>query len=271
MELQNVNIQTLINLGLNSSAARVYSALYETGTAKATTIAKVSRVPRPDVYRALSKLNELGLVEKIIAQPFRFSPIPIETGVAILLERKSKEYNELKSKSASLIRRLNNKNIHKDSYQESQFVLIPSKEVLIKRLTKTIEKTQTSIDISTSWKRFKFACYSLAEALEKAWCRGVKGRVIVEETEEPFLELVKTSWKSPYAKIRHVHSPPKTVMTIYDKKEVFIYINPTADLTESPALWSNNPSLVTMADDCFETLWNTALEYPKYSTDDNQV
>jgi sugar-specific transcriptional regulator TrmB len=265
MEL-HVNIQTLINLGLNSSEARVYISLHETGTAKATTIAKASGVTRPDVYRTLSKLNELGLVEKIIAHPVMFRPIPIETGVAILLERKSKKYNELQSKSASLIHSLNKKNIHKDSYQESQFVLIPSKEVLIKRLTKTIEKTQTSIDVSTSWKRFKFACYRLAEPLEKAWCRGVKGRVVIEETEEPVLEFVKTCWKSPHAKIRHVHSHPRTVMAIYDKKEVFIYIKPTADLTESPALWSNNPSLVAMAEDCFETLWNTALEIPKCST-----
>ena len=270
MEL-HVNIQALIDLGLNSSEARVYSALCETGTAKAATIAKVSTVARPDVYRALSKLNELGLVEKIIAQPFSFRPNPIETGVAILLERKTKKYNELKSKSASLIHRLNNKNTHKDSYPESQFVLIPSKEVLIKRLTKTIEKTQTSIDVSTTWKRFKFACYRLAEPLQKAWPRGVKGRVIVEESEEPSLELVKTYWKRPHAEIRQIQFHPKSVMAIYDKKEVFIYTIPTADLTESPALWSNNPSLVAMAADCFEAVWNTAQELPKYSTDDNQV
>jgi len=271
MELQDVNIQSLINLGLNSSAARVYIALYEIGTVKATTIAKVSKVSRPDVYRALSKLNELGLVEKIIAHPLRFRSTPIETGVAILLERKAKKYNELKSKSASLIHSLNKKNIHKDSHLESQFVLIPSREALIKRLTRTIENTQTSIDVSTSWKRFKFACYRLAEPLEKAWLRGVKGRVVIEETEEPVLEFVKTCWKSPYAKIKYAHSRPRTVMAIYDKKEVFIYVKPTADLTESPALWSNNPSLVAMAEDCFETLWNIKLELPKSSTDDNQV
>jgi len=271
MKLQDVNVQTFIDLGLNSSEARVYSTLYETGTAKATTIAKASRVPRPDVYRTLSKLNELGLVEKIISHPLRFRSIPIETGIAILLERKAKKYNELKSKSASLIHSLNKKNMHKDFYHESQFVLIPPKDVLIKRLTKTIEKTQTCIDVSTSWKRFKFACYRLAEPLEKAWCSRVKGRVVIDKTEEPVLEFAKTSWKSPYAKIKYVHSPPRTVMAIYDKKEVFIYIKPTADLTESPALWSNNPSLVAMAEDCFEILWNTALELPKSSTDDNQV
>jgi sugar-specific transcriptional regulator TrmB len=181
MEL-HVNVQTLIDLGLNRSEARVYNTLYEIGTAKATTISKASRVPRPDVYRTLSKLSELGLVEKLISYPLRFRPVPIETGVAILLELKSKKYNELKSKSTSLIHSLNKKNSHKNFYQESQFVLIPSTEVLIKRLTKTIKKTQTSIDVSTSWKRFKVASYRLAESLEKAWCRGVKGRLVMEKT-----------------------------------------------------------------------------------------
>ena len=260
MDLQDVDIQTFLGLGLNSSEARVFVALYKIGTAEASRIAKDSAVARPDVYRALSNLHKLGLVERIIAHPFRFRAVPIETGVSILLEHKAKKYMELKSKSASLIRRINKKNIHKESYQESQFVLIPSREALIKRLIKTIEKTQTSIDVSTSWKRFKSGCYRLAEPLEEAWRRGVKGRAVIEETEEPALEFVKTYWKSPHAKIRQVHFPPKTVMAMYDKKEVFIYVIPTADMTESPALWSNNPSLVAMAEDCFERLWNTAQQ-----------
>ena len=60
-------------------------------------------------------------------------------------------------------------------------------------------------------------------------------------------------------------------MAIYDKKEVFIYIEPTADLTESPALGRDPFAVGTVTDSFFETLWNTALELPKYSTDDNQV
>ena len=258
MDLQDADIQTFLSLGLNSSEARVFVALYKIGTAEASKIAKDSTVARPEVYRALSNLHKLGLVEKIIAHPSRFRAVPIETGVDVLLKHKTKKYNELKSKSASLIRRINKKNIHKESYQESQFVLIPSKEALIKQLIKTIEKTQTSIDVSTSWKRFKSACYRLAEPLEKAWLRGVIGRAIIEKTEEPALEFVKTYWQSPQAEIRHVNFPPKSIMALYDEKEVYIYIIPTAAMTESPALWSNNPSLVAMAEEHFETKWKTA-------------
>ena len=83
--------------------------------------------------------------------------------------------------------------------------------------------------------------------------------------EESDLDICKTFWKSPYAKLKYLNSIPKTVMAIYDSKEVFIFIEPEADLTESPALWSNNSSVVSMAKDCFEILWITALENPDYN------
>lgn len=257
-------IQTLIDLGLTSLQARIYLALYQTGTSEAATISKATKVARSDVYRTMYKLQQLGLLEKEITNPIRFRPIPIETGIAILLERKAKKYNELKSKTNSLLLTLKKKTICEKPFQgESKFVLIPSKEVLIQRLRKAIGNTQTSIDVSTSSKRFIFACYRLAESLEKAWSRGVKGRVIIEETEEPFLEVAKAAWKNPSAKIRYVPTIPKTVMAMYDKKEVFIYVKPKAGLESSPALWSNNPSLLAMAEECFETLWKTAKKTGK--------
>ena len=39
-------------------------------------------------------------------------------------------------------------------------------------------------------------------------------------------------------------------------EEVFIFIKPDSDLTESPALWSNNSSITNLAKNYFETLWN---------------
>lgn len=252
-------VETLIDLGLTSLQARIYLALDQIGTSEAATISKVTRVARSDVYRSMSKLQQLGLVEKEIANPIRFKAVPVETGFAVLLERKAKKYNELKSESKSLLLTLKKNGVCEKPLQgESKFVLIPSKEVLIQRLRKAIGNTQMSIDVCTSTKRFKVACYMLAESLEKAWSRGVKTRVIIEESEEPFLDVVKASWKNPSAEIRHIPTIPRTVMAMYDKKELFIYVEPTAELEGSPALWSNNPSLLALTEEHFETLWKKA-------------
>jgi hypothetical protein len=59
-------------------------------------------------------------------------------------------------------------------------------------------------------------------------------------------------------------------MAMYDNKEVFIFTNPVAQLTESPSLWSNLPSLVFMAEVYFESLWCKAMENPQYRIDDTE-
>jgi len=204
-------------------------------------------------------LQTLGLVEKIIDSPTKYTALPMNEAITILLNRQLNEISEIKVKTRELFHNRKKNYAKIASFQDNpQFVLIPSKEVLINRLRKAIENTQTSIDVATSCKRFKLACYSLSDVLEKAWLRAVKGRVVVENTEESSSEIVKASWKSPHAEIRYISTIPKTVMVLYDKKEVFIYVEPKADLKDSPALWSNNPSLLAMAEDCFETVWKTA-------------
>ena len=57
--------QILTNLGLTPVQARVYLALVESGPLRISAISKASDVARPDVYRILSNLEKIGLVEKI--------------------------------------------------------------------------------------------------------------------------------------------------------------------------------------------------------------
>jgi sugar-specific transcriptional regulator TrmB len=260
-------IEVLRGLGLASTRARVYLALCHQGISDAKAISDITGIARQDIYRITSDLMNMGLVEKVISQPISFRAIPIEEGVSFLLGQRQKALSTLESKTKSLVENFTSNNKKQEERLLSQFVFVPSQEALIYRLKNAIENTETSIDVSTSWKRFKFACYRLAEELEKAWFRKVNGRAIVDATEEADLDILKSYWKSPYAKIRFVKSPPKTVMAIYDKKEVFIYMEPTANFTASPALWSNNPSVVAMAGDCFENLWNTAMEPSEYNLD----
>jgi len=260
----NQGTDVLMDLGLTSCQARIYLVLCCFGALDAKSISNHSNIARHDVYRITKELEELGLIEKIIHRPNKFKAAKLKQGASILLKRKQKELNTIESKTKSLLENFTpfKKNMEIEKRPLAEFVLCPSKELLINRLMKTIEETKTSIDVSTTCKRFKFACHKLAEKLDKAWLRGVKGRVIIEKTEEPILDFVKTCWKNPYAKVKCHLYPPKTVMAIYDKKEVFIYTEPTADMMESPALWSNNPGVVNLTVDHFEILWMRALTPP---------
>jgi hypothetical protein len=60
---------------------------------------------------------------------------------------------------------------------------------------------------------------------------------------------------------------PNTILSIYDNKEILIVLNPEKDLSESPALWSSNSSIVAAMQDYFDILWITAMEKPEYNFD----
>ena len=261
MELLSEELQTLTDLGLSLLQAKVYLTLLQSEAMKAGMIAKASQVARPDVYRTLLKLQEMGLIEKLIANPMRYRAIPTDIAIPSLVEHKTEKYNELKVKSANLLSKYKNRR-NGSSHRESRFVFVPSQESLMKRLKKAIEATQKSVDVSTSCKRLTYACYSLFDELQSAWDRGVKGRAVINIKEERQPEIIINCWKTPFAEIRYVSSIPKTVMVKYDNREVFVFTDPTADLKASPALWSNDPSIIGMAEDYFETWWNKATKEP---------
>ena len=253
------DLQVLTDLGLNLLQAKVYLSLAEIGKSDVKKISKVSKVARPDVYRALSQLKELGLIEEEIIRPTRFRAIPTEIALDTLLERKATKYRKLKSKTQSLISRFKRKNnkVVSDK-KEAEFIFVPSQEAVIQRLKKAIEGTNASVDIVTSCKRFKFASYCMSEDIKGARLRGVKFRVIIEETGEKEMAIMEEFWKNPMTEVKYASEITRTFMALYDKKEVFIFTLPEADLKESPALWSNDSSLVGMADTYFELIWSKA-------------
>ena len=241
--------------------AKVYLALLQSKTMKAGMIAKASQVGRPDVYRTLLKLHELGLIEKQITNPLTYRAIPIDLAIPILIEGKTKKYYGLKARSTNLLNKY--KKGKNDSYcPESKFVIVPSKEALIKRLKIAINSTKKSIDVSTSCKRLTIACDWFFDELQSAWERGVKGRAVINTNEESQPKLIMSCWRPPLAKIRYISCIPKTVMAKYDNNQIFIFTKPTADLKDSPALWSNDPSILGMSVDYFEMLWTKAMKEP---------
>ncbi len=256
-------LQTLRDLGLTLIMARVYLALVNCGSSKVSEIARNSKVARPDVYRTLSKLQKLGLVEKIIEIPVKYEAIPMDKGLTLLLERKTRRYEELRAKTRILLETARIKKSKKSDSSKDQFIWIPEGKTVIERIRTAIEETTQSIDLLLSWKRFSRGIVStFAESLEIACKKKVKFRFAIERTSETKTEkeLVKFCREKPSCHVRFIQHQPKTVLGIYDKKEVFIIVDPKRDLPGSPALWSNNSSLISLAEDYFEVLWLTARE-----------
>ncbi len=256
--------KTLRELGLTLSQARVYLALVRLSrysTVKAVSV--FSKVARQDVYRTLTELRELSLVEMVIGNPALFMAIPLQETIAIMMERKNQRTHELLAEASELIKvfALNeNSRFHQENHQ---FILIPKKEVLIFRIQKAIESAQESILIISPWRELTQWLFNLNESWEQALKRGVKVKWITEIQKDQQLvaEITRALIRDPNFTLRTEPTSSMSRFGIYDGKEVFVTVSSTPNSTESPALWTKNPAITFILKDYFEIKWQLSAQY----------
>jgi sugar-specific transcriptional regulator TrmB len=253
-------LQTLHDLGLTALQAKAYLALVR---AKALTIADIAanaKIHRPDLYRVIQELEQKGLVERIIANPVQFKPIPLAECVLLLLKQRTEEINECRSRALKLLQESrddSDSGFHED---RSRFLLVPGSRV-VDRIAKSIDAANETIDYLLSWSRFSQGAFGYSEHLQRALSRGLRIRVIVEKPADADMSSEHFSFcRHENCRERFVNCLPRTVLSVYDGREVFIVENPKAELSGSPVLWSNNASLIALAQDYFEALWHSAAE-----------
>lgn len=259
--------QTLVQLGLSLLEARIYFALCNRQPLTAKEVSRITNVAQPDTYRILNKIRRKGLIEKSIEVPSRFKAVPLDTGIAFLVSRRKIEYDNLMEKSELLIQSVKQNPVDEKPLEnpESQFSMIPQKELVVKRINEAITRSEKTVDIYLSWKRLVSGLTNVfIQNAERAWERGVHFRIVVEnpEGEAAQEEAMKFCNISPFCTIRFLPGKPKTVTGIYDEREVFIIVNPQEGVFDSPALWSNNKSLVTAIQEYFELMWLISIKCP---------
>lgn len=271
MKLED-EIQILSSFGLTSNEAKVFLVLTLLGSADVKEISKFSNVAREAVYRVLPRLQKLGLVEKEIAWPTKFTAMNLGDAINFLLGLRNKETHYLQKK-ANVLLRLKSKKAKKEPLEDSKFLLIPAKKMLISKIRDELDRAQKSVSIVTSNKRLLGAMDIFSEAIGKALSRGVKFRIVTSNVKKVLSPaILEVDNNDHRIEIRYALSDPKCATSIFDKGEVLIITKPAAELCcGSPALWSNNSSLVNIVEDYFEILWITASEKPEYSINSDQI
>ncbi len=114
-----------------------------------------------------------------------------------------------------------------------------------------------------SWEYYKkLLNYDFNAITKKAVERGIKYRILTEKPKIgiaehfEFVEILKQNNSS----IRYLAINPPAILTIYDKKEVLIAMSEKANPLDTPLLCSNNSSIVSIANNYFENLWNSIQE-----------
>lgn len=261
------DIKTLMDLGLTLVQAKTYLTLVSADSLTIKEISKLSGIPRTDLYRVMNELAEQSLIEKIISTPQKFKAVPIDDVLTNLITKKKQETKKITKEARNLRKRFEKKPKEKLE-NAAKFILIPSKRIPNK-IAEAIDQTNNSVNLVVNLARFSRGFDVFSEKLKGSWQRKVRWRIIIEispNTNLPNFQI-NAFQNNPLCEIRYYPYPVNTATGIYDQKQVFIIENPKAGLSDSPALWTNNKSLISLVKDYFEILWVTASKEPKFEID----
>ena len=265
MQLREDDVNVLIDLGLSPIQARVFLVLSTLKSSNARTIAAPSKQARQDVYKVLDDLLQLGLIEKELSTPTKFTAIPIHDACSLLLRRKVKNATYLRRKAKVLERNLQGVNAESLHDGDRNTLLVSEGETIVLRINKSVETARKSIDALATEKFLGQGFFFLTESLEKALQRGVKVRLITHMLDEVGSQLTvpPALAKSPFFNIRMTLNHARSRFCVYDNKEVTVMLSSDVDFTKSSLLWSNCASLVEGYQDYYETLWNDSIDFPR--------
>lgn len=256
MEFQEESIQLMTSLGLTVLEAKVYLTLAKLEKASAKTISKASRVAQPDVYRIVSKLENHGLIEREVITPTMFKATTMEEGISLLLQRRDNQSAMIHKKAAEILEDF--KENGKNTLQEEppKFVLVPG--VNVHRIRNAVDNAQDSVLCFTSVEMFRKVRFLTEDVWKKGVKRGINYRFIIGKPNDQKVALQL----DPALRDKNCFQFKWTrtlmpCMILIDNKEVFLR---TELNLEAPVLWSNNPVIVAMMQEHFETKWKDSKE-----------
>jgi PAS domain S-box-containing protein len=263
MYVKKENIDTLVGLGLNGTQARICLALAVNETSTLREISEASGVARPDTYRALLELEKKGLVEKIVSFPTKYKLLSLREVLSILVGRREKESLELQERLAKLLNEYEKIITNEQTAGDNQFVLVPSGKAFSNRLKQLIQDCQKSICLIASQKELiQFFAHHL-KMLEKEAPKKVTIRITTEKRRNDLLarSMFKLQ-KKANLETRYIEILPRFTLVTFDEKEVLVLDKAQRAHDNAAAVYSNNSSLVELAQSYFNDAWFSASESP---------
>ena len=260
-------IKRLMFFGLSRNEAKAYLALLQLKQASASAVAKLSNVPRQEIYRVLPHLEKLGMAEAIIGKPTKFLAISPEEALSELinyqqeiLANRISELRQAKSVLESELKKLEGKSAGLTRFEPVHYILISGQRLVNEKIQEMLQKAKKEVLWMAPKLEIRVAViYGRDEMLRRCARRKVKVRIITEVDEKNVADLIKLS---KFCEIRHAPNATSTI-TIVDDKELII--GSAVHFSESlnneelrHKLWTNDLSHINIMRDFFEKVWSSS-------------
>ncbi|MCS7365387.1 MAG: hypothetical protein NDF54_08125 [archaeon GB-1867-035] len=247
----------LTKLGLSKNEAKIYLFLARTGEKKAREISEALSLYRTETYQALRSLERNGLVFSVFGRPLKFTAIPLEVALELLIEMRRKKIEEMEKERARIFKIWASlPKLEEAKMKRELFQILEGREQIFLRLDKMISRSKVEIYIHIPGHGFrKLYTAGLIEKLKEASNRGVKVSILTNDSLEAsfFLEMIKHLNIEVILVSNHFFTNSSFNFTmpfflISDKEELLIILRErrvkNGKKVKDMALWTNHEVLV---------------------------
>lgn len=252
--------ETLARFGLLKNEIRVYMYLARAGEKKAGEIAESISLHRTVTYRILRDLERKGIVFVIFEKPLKFTAVPLDKAIDLLVDAQKIKIKLLEQEKTSLVELWQSMPQPKvENVKKELFQMLEGDQQVLMKANELLEKTVEKFHI------FASADY-LSELYYNDFCDQLKNQadkvevtLVTDDSLKSAYFIGQMKWLSNPQKITDEQSLP--CFMISDNKEVLIAFHEKENDSEdavkkyrTAAIWTNYSALVNTLQMLFSKL-----------------
>lgn len=252
----------LVSLGVEPDAAKAYTTLWILGRAKAGAVAQSSGLSRPQTYRALDQLVQLGYVTRTLSNPVEYDALPPVQIIALIhasLRGQDESLSRVEIELAAGLDALR-KTGDRATSATPRFAVLHGREAVIDAFCNTIRTATKTLDFLAAHTnpRFYERVRSVFDALQERASQGVKVRFVLS-THPAIQILVDHMAAAPGIEIRQRLMPSLAGAVVADGASMvhLLAADPTGRMASDrlSAVATDAPSMVSLYSAMFEHTW----------------
>ena len=243
--------ETLTRFGLLKNEIRVYMYLARAGEKKAGEIAEAISLHRTETYRILRDLEKKGIVFSIFEKPLKFTAVPLDKAIDLLVDAEKIKIKLLEQEKTSLVElwqsmpQLKVENVKKELFQ-----MLEGEQQMLIKANEILDKTEEKFHIFASADYLSELYYNDFSDKLKSQAHKVEITLVTDDSLKSAYFIDQMKWLCKSQRIADEQNLP--CFMISDNKEVLIAFhekdNDSQDDVKkkyrTAAIWTNYTALV---------------------------
>jgi sugar-specific transcriptional regulator TrmB len=248
-------IERLQALGLTPNESKVYLSILRLGFSGVTAVADAAKLHRPEVYRVIPRLMEMGLVEERLDRPQRYRVKDVKDAVTNLVEAAITRYKGIVGERQVLVAQLETIQGKLGTEEGDQIRYVAGADNIRRQFRDVLNGAQHEVWIIS--REMSGTRSNVNYLLEKIASKNLKARIVVNVEEENINHARRLA---SAAEVRHFH-PLFGHLYGVDQSLVAVGLEPGGQIAPDKysQLVTTNSNHVKALREFFEFRWESAV------------